>query len=203
MTSHYKRVSVWKVFGYWAFWIGVLFFMLYPLSNWFTAQREDIYHLYLSSELAIPFIPEFIWIYSSFYLLFILPPFFLDEQRLVRLGKVLVWGTVLSALLFLLFPAELGFERVVPEGVYAHLYETLFSIDHPHNMAPSLHVIYSAAIIYAVFEATRSLWVRVAVTLWLFLISLSTLFVHQHHLIDVVLGLVIVFLLYYFIPNRK
>ena len=184
--------AVWKTYAYWAFWVSIAFFTVYPLGNWLTSLRADPYHLYFSAELNIPFIPEFFWIYMSLYLLFILPPLFLTVSQLVVLGKRIIAGTVISAFVFLLFPAQLGFERIVPEGFYAQMFSNIYAIDLPHNMAPSLHIVYSTFILLAVAQSSTKILVRSTAYGWLLLMILSTLLVHQHHLIDIVSALAVV-----------
>ena len=46
------------------------------------------------------------------YLLFALPPFFLDPPELKRLGIELLVATAVAGLVFVLFPVKLGFDRV-------------------------------------------------------------------------------------------
>ena len=165
--------------------VGVAFFSIYPLCNWFAAQRSEVYRFYFDAELNIPFVPEFFWIYMSLYLLFLLPPFFLNVLQLEMLGKRIVAGTLISGLLFLLFPSRLGYERMAPEGVYGELFGNLFAVDLPYNMAPSLHIVYSVFIVLAICRASGRK-VRMVMATWLGLIALSTLLVHQHHMADIV-----------------
>jgi len=145
--NHTITKEIWKTYGIWALWVGVAFFSVYPTCNWLTSQRENPFHIYFNGELSIPFIPDFIWIYLSMYLLFLAPPFFLNIGQLIALGKQLIWGTLFSGLAFLLFPAQLGFTRVIPSSdFYQQLYANLFAIDLPHNLVPSLHIVFSALI---------------------------------------------------------
>ena len=187
-----NRKENWKVFGIWAFWVGVAFFSIYPTFNWITSQRSATYALYHSAELSIPFIPEFFWVYISMYILFLLPPFLLTTDQLKSLGKQLVLATIFSGVIFLLLPSELGFERVkLDDALYGSLFAQLFTVDLPHNLVPSLHVIFSAIIALSLSEGIHRPAVRLILWLWLFLLCLSTLLVHQHHLLDVVTGLLI------------
>lgn len=186
------NASTWKTYGYWAFWVSIAFFSIYPACNWLTSTREYTYKLYLQSELDIPLVQEFIWIYLSMYILFLTPPFFLNNNQLIILGKRLVAATILSGLLFVIIPTELGFLRVIPDGaVYNSLYNSLFTIDLPHNMAPSLHIVYSSLFLFALINAIDSLKLQLFFGNWLILICAATIFVHQHHIIDVVSGLFI------------
>ncbi len=193
-TEEYNTKAIWKTYGYWAFWVGIAFFSVYPLCNWITSQRLNVYHLYLSEELSIPFIPSFFWIYMSLYFLFILPPFFLSVSQLELLGKRIVLGTLISGGIFLLFPSRLGFERIIPNGFYSKMFTSIFDLDLPHNMAPSLHVVYSTFILLAIYKSSSKKIVHIMTGLWLVLIMASTIFVHQHHLIDIVLAIAITLL---------
>lgn len=120
---------------------------------------------------------------------------FLKEPALTKLGKEIIVGTCLSGIVFLLFPSVLGFERVIPNEAYRNLFENIFALDLPHNMAPSLHIVYSGAILLAIFQSSEKKGIKAFAMLWLLFISLSTLLVHQHHLIDIFLGYILVILL--------
>ena len=176
----------------WSCWIGIAFFGVYPAMNWVTPLRRGALHLYFQRELAIPFVPQFIWVYLSMYLLFLLPLFLIPAARMPALGKQLIAGTIISALFFLLIPAELGFAREVPaQAPYTAIYAGMFGIDRPFNLVPSLHVIYSCAIALACADFARGV-VRMAIYGWLVVIVASTVFVHQHHLLDLASAFAIV-----------
>ena len=181
----------WIAFAFWAFWVGVAFFGIYPATNWLASLRETHFALYVAAELELPFVSGFIWVYLSMYLLFLLPPFVLGPLALKRLGLELILGTVVSGAAFLIIPARLGFERVVPAAEpYASLYAGLFAIDQPFNLVPSLHIVYSAAISLAISRRAGA-YSRTAIYGWFALIALSTILTHQHHLLDVATGLLL------------
>ncbi len=201
-TTHSS--NVWKTYAFWAMWVGVAFFSVYSTCNWLTSLRGEYFNLYFPSELNVPFVPEFIVVYLSMYVLFAMPPFFLQVAELTALGKQLIAGTLFSGLIFMIFPARLGFVRQVPEGgFFGPLYSTMFAVDMPHNMAPSLHVVFSALILLALAGATTDERYRLLWYGWLMVIGASTLLVHQHHLIDVVAGLALAFLLRQKIVKRE
>jgi membrane-associated phospholipid phosphatase len=194
MTTARSR-DAWKTYAFWAIWVGVAFFSVYPTSNWLTALRGEHFSLYFAAELNVPFVPEFIVVYLSMYVLFMTPPFFLQVAELAALGKQLIVGTLLSGLIFMLLPAKLGFERQIPKDEWlASFYSTLFAIDMPHNMVPSLHVVFSALIVFSLAESETGGRFRLSWYGWLAVICASTLLVHQHHLIDIVAALVLVYL---------
>jgi membrane-associated phospholipid phosphatase len=196
--------DIWKTYSYWVFLISLAFFPTYPFCNWFTSQRNNTLGLYLGSELNIPFIPEFIWAYLSMYVLFLTPPFSLNVLELQALGKRLLVGSLLSSLAFLVIPSHLGFARVIPnDPFYKVIFTGLFAVDQPHNMVPSLHVVFSALISFALLDASKAWIPKFAWLGWLILIVASTLLVHQHHLLDGFTGLAVALVLHRLIKKRE
>jgi membrane-associated phospholipid phosphatase len=182
-----------RVYAYWAALAGVAFLAVYPTLNWITSLRPNRFHLYAAQELHIPFVPAFIWAYLSMYLLFLAPLFLLPAIRMPPLGKQLIAATIASGGVFLAFPADLGFIRVIPQDpLYANIYQGIFGVDRPHNLVPSLHVVWSSAIILACAEIARPVG-RGLLYAWLAILVVSTVFVHQHHILDVVAAVLLVF----------
>lgn len=181
----------------WFLWVSLAFFGVYPACNWLTAQRASVYSLYFPFELQIPFVPEMIWGYFSMYVLFFFPVFLMDAQQLRKLGARLVSGTMLSGAIFLLLPSQLGFQRISPaEAPYSWMFDGMFSLDLPYNMAPSLHVVYTGLILFILIESARSTAAKAAWLGWLTIVCISTILVHQHHLVDVFMGLGMVWALH-------
>lgn len=183
------------IYLYWCFWIAVAFFSIYPTTNWITAHRDATFDLYVQTELGIPFVPQFIWAYLSMYVLFLVPLFAVRPERMPKLGKQLIAGTIASGIIFLLLPANLGFARSVPiDSAYSGIYASMFALDRPHNLVPSLHLVFSSAIVLACTEASPPSY-KIALFVWLTAISLATLLVHQHHILDIVSAFLLVYFL--------
>jgi len=166
----------------------LLFFLVYGGLNLLTSLRSQRLHLYLDWELGIPFWPEMMLGYASLLVLFLLPPFALAPAALTGLARRFVHTTLIAAVAFLLFPAESGFERLEVPGWYGPVYGLLYTLDFPHNLVPSLHVAYSTLTLAALGSVSGP-WLRGLFAFWLGIICLSTLLVHQHHLLDVAGGL--------------
>ena len=182
----------WRTYGRWAGINLAAFGILYPLVNWLTGVRASKFSLYIDDERHIPFLPGWIWIYLSINLLFLLPPLLMRASDMPRLGRRLLAATVSGCLIFLVFPARLGFERAVPnDGLYGSIFGGLFQLDGPHNLVPSLHVTYAALCVLGFQTAARGWLQRTAWGCWLAAIMVSTVVVHQHHLLDVVSGLLL------------
>jgi membrane-associated phospholipid phosphatase len=190
--KHDDAIEAWRAYARWFLILGVIFFSVYPFTNWWTAQRDGVLQLHGRAELEIPFVPVLIWPYLSLYLLFLIPPFVLTADAIRRLGRGLAGATLCSGLVFLIVPAGLGFPRQIPDDpLYGPIFSAVFDLDHPYNMVPSLHVVFSALIVAALSAGTEARPLKTLWWLWLFLLSCSTLLVHQHHLLDVISGLLV------------
>lgn len=173
----------------WCLIIDVLFFAIYGSINWLTSRRTDVFEFYVQMELAIPLVPKLIWVYLSMLLLFCLPIFTISRDRVRREASVAILALFVAALIWLLLPARLGFERVLPEG-YELVYGTMFMLDHPHNLVPSLHIVFSSlAVLACGHNAPQQ--IKIGLWLWLTAIAVSTVLTHQHHVLDVVTGLLV------------
>jgi membrane-associated phospholipid phosphatase len=175
----------------------VQFVIIYGGANLLSQHRSDVYHLYFDWELAIPLVPSMVWIYASITPLMLLPLFYLDRDQLTHLAKQLALAMLIAGIVFLLFPATLGYERAPSASVAIEL---IRSIDLPYNLVPSLHVALSAIImlhLYPTFGKTG----RFFLSAWVLAMISSVLLTHQHHLADVLGGLVLASLCFRLPPN--
>jgi membrane-associated phospholipid phosphatase len=171
--------------------LSALFAVVYGGCNWLTARRADTLKLYADWELSLPLVPQMIWIYLSLFVLFLLPLFCLGRDELLLLSRRIACGILLSGAAFLLFPAQLGFARVAEPGA---LFGVIHALDHPHNLVPSLHVVISGLILAALRDPSPP-WLRIALAAWFGLICVSVVLVHQHHVLDVIAGILLTYVL--------
>ena len=173
---------------------ALLFVIGYGGANWLAARQATHLQLYWGPELAIPLIPQALWIYLSIDLLFLLPVFRLDRSELAWLGRGMIAATLIAAVIFVVMPTTPGFARLeAAEGSHP-AFAVLYALDFPYNCVPSLHVAYSALIMIAIGRHAGGM-LRAALGVWFSAIVASTLLTHQHHLIDAVAALVLAALL--------
>lgn len=185
-------MKVWIAYAKWFGWVSLAFFPIYPACNWISSIRTRTFGLYLPAELAIPLVPAFVWVYFSMYAIFLLPPFLLDAEAIPRLGRRLVKGTLWAGLVFLVLPTHLGFPRVLPaDPAYHRAFLGIFKWDHPHNLVPSLHVVYTTLFLLAYIQDGPRRIPALLWWTWMALVTASTVLVHQHHVLDVVTGLML------------
>jgi membrane-associated phospholipid phosphatase len=168
----------------------ILFVIVYGSCNWLTSQRQNRHTLYFNWELGIPLVPEMIWGYLSLFVLFLLPVFCLRQEALVLLARRIAYGIWIAGAVFLLLPAELGFARAANTDA---VFSVIHALDHPHNLAPSLHVIFSGLILGALGGASPPR-LRHVFGGWFVLICAAVILVHQHHLLDVFSGILVTWL---------
>jgi membrane-associated phospholipid phosphatase len=173
----------------------VEFLLVYFPLNAFAASGRKLVRLYFDWELSIPFVPGMIYFYFSLNALTGLSLFRLDERGLRRYALAVGAAILFSGIFFLLFPAQLGFPWPKPVPGHEFFFEALYSVDKPHNLFPSLHITLSALSVRVMAESASRFFVGTLLA-WLLLIGASVLLVHQHHVLDVLGGLVLAELCY-------
>lgn len=182
--------------------LDVLFVVVYGGLNWLTARRSDVHALYFDWERRVPFVPAMIVAYFSIVILFVVPLFLLDERAMRRLARRIALAILLSGSVYLLLPAQLGFERPQDVPGYAPIFRALHAVDLPHNLVPSLHIAYSALIVAALIAAGLPVWADVLLYAWLGLICVAVVLVRQHHLADVAGGFAVAWISWAAVEGR-
>jgi len=186
----------------WMLYLGITFFLLYGSANYWASVTAPHDAFFFAWERDIPFVELFIVPYMASDLMFVLA-FLLPYTRLeLRVLALRVFSIVLfSVLVFLIFPLQFSFAKPEIE-TFTWLFGAL-EADLPFNQAPSLHVSFAIVLWYSMQTKVKSLFGKVLLGLWFGLISLSTLFVYQHHFIDLPTGALVGFLAVYFISPKR
>ena len=168
---------------------GSLWFVLvYGGANALTAHRAFRVRVHFDAELDIPFIPEMTVIYMSIYGLFLAAPFILRRrQEFFALAMTLNLVILIAGIGFLFFPAQVAFPAPKEFGAFPNLYHFADRLSLAYNLMPSLHVALSAVCI-AVFASRCGRMGGLFLWTWALAIAASTLFIHKHHLLDVIAG---------------
>lgn len=155
-------------------------------------------------DLAIPFVPESVYLYGLVYVVALLPAFVVRDRLLFRsvcAAYAAVIGT--SLLAFALFPVSVvGFRPepaqaaalLEPVSLTSWLVHTVYVLDPPTNGFPSLHVGLALVSAIGVSRAIPALWVGgvavVAATI------ASTVLLKQHFVADSLGALAVVAICY-------
>jgi len=190
-----KERFVWLVF------MGILFFLLYGASNQFSGITAPHPSYFMQWETKIPFIEVFIIPYMSSDLMFVLAfllPYTRRELRVLAFRVLFI--VAMSCFIFLIFPLQFAFEK--PEIQSFKALFTALTADLPYNQLPSLHISFAVVLYASMKEHLNNIVLKFITLVWFFLITLSTLFVYQHHFIDIPTGFIMGFLAVFLIRKQ-
>ena len=179
------------------------FYLLYNLTTLYSASLYKLYpaqihNLVTPFDDVMPFIPVMIIPYSWSLILFV-ASFFLvrTAAQLSILTRRLILATVFACFIFYCYPARFSFYRLIPDDWTQFGYQFLQLVDKPFNQLPSLHVSYAILLGVSLWDIVESKKIGVLSTYRLLLISICTLIIvstvltYQHHLLDVLGGVVL------------
>ncbi|TEW51548.1 dual specificity protein phosphatase family protein [Psychromonas algicola] len=190
-----KERFVWLVF------MGIVFFLLYGAANQFAANTAPHFSFLFDWENNIPFIPGFIVPYMSSDIVFVFAFLLVQTRLALRILAVRVLFIVLvSVSIFILLPLQFSYDKPAIDS-FNFLFK-LLEADKPFNQLPSLHVSFSIVFWFCMKQHIPNKWIKASLGIWLLLIIISTLFVYQHHFIDLPTGLLVGFLAVYLF-NKK
>lgn len=179
----------------------MLFFMT-AYMVWFgiieSIPRRFYLQVILVVDRHIPFVEQFVIPYYSwfFYVAYGLVLIYLtDKEEFDRMCTTLMLGMALFLLVSTFLPTRqpLRIASFPRDNIFTKLIGKLWMTDTPTNVWPSIHVYNTSAIEIAFFKAdtarTRKRSFRVLTLIWAILIILSTMFIKQHSLFDVLSAL--------------
>lgn len=181
--------------------VYLIFFKLVELR---TADNYHNMHHFLDDK--IPFneffaIPYFLWFFYIGYVLVKLS--IKSKSDFIKAFTYIFGGMTIGLVIFLIYPTTQGLRpEIMPrDNVFTELVHFLHRIDTPTNVCPSLHVYDSVGACIAVMLAKDCFnYVEKYAAVFLTIsISLSTLFIKQHSVIDVFWGLVMSVVMYFII----
>jgi membrane-associated phospholipid phosphatase len=171
--------------------LSLLFLVVYGSCNWITAQRTDVGTWYFAWERHIPFVPLLIVPYMSIDLFFVAAPFLCDNsQELRTFARRISCAIIVAGVCFLVLPLRFAFERPAATGWLGALFDLFRNLDQPYNLFPSLHMTLRTLLADLYARHTRG-GVYAVVQIWFSLIGFSTVLTYQHHLVDILGGVVL------------
>jgi membrane-associated phospholipid phosphatase len=156
-------------------------------------------HLYFEWEKSIPVIPWMIWPYLSLFTLYALPLLHMSESDMRQLSMQSVVAILLAGVFFIALPTQIGFTPTAVTGLHEPLFRLVARVDTPFNLVPSLHVAGATLIVLGCSDRVDIRLARVY-QVWLATLSVSTVLVHQHHIIDVIAGFALAQVIRHAIP---
>lgn len=181
----------------WFTWL--IYFALYFLTeNLIPAEKCHVVHCFLDD--IIPFNEFFLIFYVGWYVLVfgsLLYYFLYDVKRFRQLDLYIFVTQMVAMACYIFFPSrqDLRPEVFPRENFFTWVLGLIYTFDTNTGVCPSLHVAYSLAIVSVmVKDENLSKPLKLFVTVFSILVCLSTAFVKQHSVVDILAALPVVLL---------
>lgn len=178
--------------------LDLVWFILFPLFNLVYILANHIYNtgfdLTIALDTQIPLVPIFVIPYVYWYVYMIVGYFIIsitNRKEYMRSILGLFSGMWISYIIYFIFPTEIVRPTLVDSSFLYSIINIIYSSDRPFNCFPSLHVLGT----YFVMRYTKKdnnkyiyYYTRVVGSL----IILSTIFIKQHFVLDIVAAIILV-----------
>ncbi len=191
--KHIKLLLFWPIFG--------LAFMMLE-----RAFSLDYHTVYCALDDKIPFceyfvIPYYFWF--VFLIGFQIYAFFFDIPAFENYIKYTIYTYFVTLIIYIIYPTAqelrpVTFER---QNIFTDIVSMLYGFDTNTNVCPSIHVIGSFAVYFAARKSklfSTFLW-RTVFFVMTVLISVSTVFLKQHSVLDIFYALILCAVCYPFV----
>lgn len=160
------------------------------------------YNVSLNIDSKIPFISYFVIFYVLWYIFLIVSPLIIykrDEKSLKEYALTYVVCAIISSILFLFFPTTVTRASSLNDNLFFDkLVILIYKNDSPAlNCFPSFHCLACILWIkYIGLNRNIKKYIRILITFFSIVVMLSTLFIKQHAVVDVI-GSLFVFIIGY------
>lgn len=176
----------------WVFLYGLIYF------PWFIYLEQHVTHdfhvIYIPLDDKIPFIEYFVvpyLLWFAFIAVTVLYFFFTDKNDFYRLAVFLITGMTIFLIISTIYPngqllRPTVFER---DNIFVDMVKQLYITDTPTNIFPSIHVYNSIGVYIAIRNCKRlknNKPVQYGSFILATLIILSTVFLKQHSVLDMI-----------------
>lgn len=189
-------------------WVFIYFIIYVPW--YFGLQlREGIglHDVYIGIDAAIPFIAEFIYPYVYWYLFVagtVAYLFFTHKDEFYRCVAALFIGMTICLIIFTIYPTSFDYrpDMLTGNSLTQYLLDFIYSADKSQNVCPSIHVYNSIACAVALIKCVdfkNSRFMQAFAIISATVITLSTMFIKQHSLIDAIAAVILFIVMYVFV----
>lgn len=190
--------------------------LLIPILIWFEYLEVTLTPKYMIRsplDAQIPFVKEFVVPYLLWFLYVaygVIYTGFHSKKDFYRLLIFLEGGMSVAYIVYMFFPNALDLRPVITQNdPFSLLVRLVYATDTPTNVCPSVHVINSIAVNAALQHSSAfssKKYRKAASHILTVLICLSTMFIKQHSVVDVVCGIITAsafYIILYVLPDWK
>lgn len=190
------------------------YFIIYMI--WFTYLEQNVKEyalVYSKLDDLIPFVEIFIIPYIlwfAFIFLTVAYFFFKSKSDFYRICAFLFIGMTICLSIYSIWPngqdLRVDLNSLGRSNIFTSILSKIYMVDTPTNVFPSIHVYNSIGAMIAIrkSESLRNIkWVQWSTAILTILISLSTVFLKQHSILDGLGAIVLSILMYaaVYLPN--
>jgi len=178
----------------WRKYSPLLLMLMFPVLGWMYAltnniENQEVYSLAMAADEAIPYLkwfalPYSVWIFYIYVCLF----YFFKKDITVYYRNLMTYAicALLCYLIYSVFQTTVARPPVIGDDPFSWLMRYIYNRDQPYNCFPSIHCFSSYMVMRAIWTSSfRNKWNLTLITGMSSLIIMSTLFVKQHVIMDV------------------
>ncbi|MBQ5591256.1 MAG: phosphatase PAP2 family protein [Clostridia bacterium] len=195
LKADYKNFTFKKMFTkefshVWYLFVIATHFLSYILTEKLIIP-DNCYVVHSRLDDIIPFCEYFIVPYILWYvLLFFTGIYFMfyDVNSFKKFMNFLIISQVIATIIFIVFPTrqDLRPDEFLRDNIFVDMVKNIYVADTNTNVCPSMHVVYSIAIISIwLKQKNANIYWRWFVVVFSIIICLSTVFLKQHSVIDI------------------
>jgi membrane-associated phospholipid phosphatase len=177
----------------------------YQCFSYFLTQQivknRQLHDLTTAFDQAVPFIPEFIYIYFLSYVFWIVIELIVcsvSMEHFYRVITISLIGNTLAVITFIIMPTTIERPEVVVTGFTTWLVQFMYQADKPLNLFPSIHCFVSWLCFKAVYrQKVFTKQFRFLVFVIAVLICISTQVLKQHYILDLITGILLAEILWF------
>ena len=166
----------------------ISFILIFYGNEYITANKNSAFVFAFKWEQNIPYLRYFFLVYYGIFLLPILVPILIrNKQNLNTLTKQIFFANIIAGIFFFYFPTT---SIYIPPDTKTVFWDITYKLTGKFNLFPSLHV--TLALIYIKpLKFYSNTNIKLIFTILAPSLVLSTLFTHQHHIADIIGGIVL------------
>ena len=150
---------------------------------------------YLNVDYTIPFINYFVYIYDLFYPFTFLCLFIMykHDKKVYKNALIgLTIGFIICCIMFIIYPTIMIRPDVKVDSFTNFVLYVTYKADTPAiNCFPSIHCLFMFQMIFSISKISINKYKKLSLIIFAILVILSTLFIKQHYVMDVLVSFII------------
>ena len=146
----------------------------------------------LNSAFDFPLIKYFVYFYDTWYPFILFSSFIVyksNKDIYYKLIFTLIISTIMAHITFIVYPTIIERPNIEVHSLTDFILDITYKSDTPAvNCLPSVHCLYCFILMFYIFKSKAKY--KIPIIIYLILIVLSTVFIHQHIVEDIILSFI-------------